>query len=237
MNTTFLTPHRQKAMILKRIIPANFLRPRQAELKLTLRLLGLSLMLVTLTACTINKAKDAELVRVYEETTSTSIQFHTTQLANQLFDTFRYGNLPKEQFRFAVATFVPVEMLKTDSTQQGPLRLLGHQLEQGMMTELARRGYWAQDYKTTNNLIIEEKSDRVFSRDVDNLVKHHYDVDFYLSGTLTESEQGVVANARIIRVDSKDVVAAATHFIPDRVFWETEQVTTRGGMIYRSSGE
>lgn len=36
---------------------------------------------------------------------------------------------------------------------------------------------------------------------------------------------------------SKDVVAAATRFIPDDVLWESEQVTTRGGMIYRSAGE
>ena len=230
MNNTFLDPVLQK------------LSAQHAfNLKLSLRLLGLSLMLMSLTACVVNKPIKPEQLETWQvaspETLDKSVNFHTAKLAEQLFDTFRYGNMPKEQFRFAVATFVPVEMMKTDTMQQGPLRLLGHQLEQGMMTELAKRGYVAQDYKATNNLIIEEKSDRVFSRDVDDLYKHHHDVDFYLSGTLTESEQGVVANARIIHVDSKDVVAAATRFIPDDVLWESEQVTTRGGMIYRSAGE
>lgn len=210
-------------------------------LKLSIRLLGLAFMLVTMTACTLQKQVKPELTAAWENLpageSQQRIDFHTAQLAQQLFDTFRYSNLPKEQFRFAVATFVPVESLKTDSMTQGPLRLLGHQLEQGLMTEFAMRGYIAQDYKATNNIIIEEKSDRVFSRNVDELYKHHHDIDFYVSGTLTESEKGVMANVRIIHVDSKDVVAAATRFIPDTVFWEAEQVTTRGGMIYRSAGE
>ncbi|BDX07436.1 FlgO family outer membrane protein [Planctobacterium marinum] len=208
-------------------------------IKLTIRLLSLSLMLVTMTACVVTKSRPPEELQVWkaEPGDQTKIDLHTAQLANQLFGTFRYGNFPKEQFRFAVATFVPVEMMQTDSDAQGPLRLLGHQLEQGMMSELASRGYIAQDYKATNNLIIEEKSDRVFSRNVDELYKNHREVDFYLSGTLTEAENGVIANARIIHVDSKDVVAAATRFIPDDVFWQAEKITTRGGKIYRSAGE
>lgn len=236
MNTTLLNSIARKMDTLFRV--KEFYA---SKINLSLRLLSLSLMVVTMTACVMNKPIKPEQLEAWQMATTgqmgKSVDYHTSQLAEQLFDTFRYGNMPKEQFRFAVATFVPVEMLKTDMTQQGPLRLLGHQLEQGMMTELAKRGYLAQDYKATNKLIIEEKSDRVFSRDVDELYKHHHDVDFYLSGTLTESEQGVIANARIIRVDSKDVVAAATRFIPDDVFWDQEKVTTRGGMIYRSAGE
>lgn len=209
--------------------------------RLILRLLGLALMLASLTACVLTPSDHVADLHPWQQVTEaelqTKVDYHTAQLADQLFSTFRFSNFPKEQFRFAVATFVPVEMMQTDSEQQGPLRLLGHQLEQGMMTELARRGYIAQDYKATNNLIIEEKSDRVFSRNVDDLYKNHREVDFYLSGTLTEAEQGVIANARIIHVDSKDVVAAATRFIPDNVFWQAEKVTTRGGRIYRSEGE
>jgi len=219
----------------------NIRQSHASKINLSIRLLSLSLMVVSMAACVANKSQSLEDLEPWQlasaEQMGKSVNYHTSQLAEQLFDTFRYGNMPKEQFRFAVATFVPVEMLKTDSMQQGPLRLLGHQLEQGMMTELAKRGYLAQDFKATQNLIIEEKSDRVFSRDVDELYKHHQDVDFYLSGTLTESEEGVIANARIIRVDSKDVVAAATRFIPDDIFWDQEKVTTRGGMIYRSAGE
>lgn len=209
--------------------------------RLILRLLGLALMLASLTACVLTPSDHVAELQPWQQVTEaelqTKVDYHTAQLADQLFSTFRFSNFPKEQFRFAVATFVPVEMMQTDSEQQGPLRLLGHQLEQGLMTELARRGYIAQDYKATNNLIIEEKSDRVFSRNVDDLYKNHREVDFYLSGTLTEAEQGVIANARIIHVDSKDVVAAATRFIPDNVFWQAEKVTTRGGRIYRSEGE
>lgn len=208
--------------------------------KLILRLIGISMVLATMTACGTlypEQQVQEEYVEFTPENQEFTIKYYTKGLAKDLFASFRYGNMPTHQYRFAVAAFVPVDEMKINVNHQGPLRLLGHQLEQGMMTELATRGYVAQDYKATNNVIIEPKSDRVFSRNVDELYKHHTEIDFYLSGTLTETEQGVFANARIIHVDSKDVVAAATRFIPDNVFWSEEKVTTRGGMIYRSESK
>lgn len=164
-----------------------------------------------------------------------NVEFHTSEFADELLGTFRYRAQERNQFRFAVATFVPADTLKVDAKQKHHLEQLGRQLEQGMMTELARRGYIAQDYKATNNIIIEEHADRVFSRDVDELYSHHHNIDFYLSGTITETENGAVVNARIIHVETKDVVAAATRFFPAGLFWQEGKVTTRGGMIYRTS--
>ncbi|XOV81294.1 MAG: FlgO family outer membrane protein [Aestuariibacter sp.] len=164
-----------------------------------------------------------------------NVELHTSEFADELFGTFRYRAKARNQFRFAVATFVPVATLQVDPKQKHHLELLGHQLEQGMMTELARRGFIAQDYKATNNIIIEDSADRVFSRDVEELNAHHHNIDFYLSGTITETEKGAVVNARIIHVETKDVVAAATRYFPAELFWQEGRVTTRGGMIYRTS--
>jgi Ser-tRNA(Ala) deacylase AlaX len=44
-----------------------------------------------------------------------------------------------------------------------------------------------------------------------------------------------MVNARVVHVESKDVVAAATKFFPSNVFWSEEAVTTRDGMLYRYS--
>lgn len=209
-------------------------------IKLMLRLIGISMVLATMTACQstyLEQKFQERYAKLAPEEKAFTVKHYTKVLADDLFASFRYGNMPVHHYRFAVATFVPVEAMQTNPNASGPMRLVGHQLEQGLMTELAMRGYIAQDYKATNNVIIEEKSDRVFSRNVDELYKHHHNIDFYLSGTLTEMEHGVFANARIIHVDSKDVVAAATRFIPDDVFWDSEKVTTRGGMIYRSESE
>jgi TolB-like protein len=110
--------------------------------------------------------------------------------------------------------------------------LLGQQLEQGLMTEAVKRGFVAQDFKAANNITITENSDRILSRDITQLSSVQR-VDFFITGTVTHQQEGAVVNARIINARSKDVVAAATKFFPGDIFWETEQVTTRGGRLYR----
>ncbi|MFT5543087.1 MAG: TolB-like protein [Glaciecola sp.] len=155
-------------------------------------------------------------------------EYHTNQLANELFADMR----PDRNYRFAVAGFVPVDTFKPNHDHQDPLMLLGQQLEQGLITEAVKRGFVAQDFKAANNITITEKSDRILSRDVTQLNAVQR-VDFFITGTITHQQQGAVVNARIINARSKDVVAAATKFFPGDIFWENEQVTTRGGRLYR----
>lgn len=163
-----------------------------------------------------------------------NIEYHTSVLADELFANLRQVK-NRQDYRFAVAGFVPVKTLQNDANQQHPLMLLGHQLEQGLMTEAARRGYITQDYKVTNDIIIEGDADRVMSRNIEQLKSSGLGVDFYISGTVTEQEKGAIVNARVIHVKTKDVVAAATKFFPSTLFWSKEKVTTRNGMIYRTS--
>ena len=161
-----------------------------------------------------------------------NVEYHTALLAQELFA----GVQGSKQYRYAVAGFVPVDSLKYNPNEQGPLMMLGHQLEQGMVTEAARRGLITQDYKTTNDIIISDMSDRVFSRNVEHL-DGGQSVDFFISGTITQQQEGAVVNARIIHVQTKDVVAAATKFFPAGLFWQREKVTTRNGMIYRTGSD
>ncbi|GLR69681.1 hypothetical protein GCM10007852_05890 [Agaribacter marinus] len=156
-------------------------------------------------------------------------ELYTHQLANELF-----LNLAADrQYRYAVAGFVPVTTLQHDLTQQGPLMLLGHQLEQGLTTEVVRRGYIAQDFKATNTIIMGDTSERALSRNVEHL-RSTQNIDFFITGTITEQEMGAMVNARIINVRTKDVIAAATQFFPAELFWQQEQVSTRNGMLYRT---
>lgn len=155
-------------------------------------------------------------------------EYHTNLLANELFATLR----PDRNYRFAVAGFVPVDTFKPNHNHQDPLMLLGQQLEQGLMTEAVKRGFVAQEYKAANSITITENSDRILSRDVEQLNTVQR-VDFFITGTITQQQQGAIVNARIINARNKDVVAAATKYFPGDIFWETEQVTTRGGRLYR----
>ncbi|GAB3031937.1 FlgO family outer membrane protein [Bowmanella dokdonensis] len=161
-----------------------------------------------------------------------NVEVHTYDLAEELFGMLDARYPQTRQFRYAVTTFVPVASLKYAVGRQHPLMLLGHQLEQGMMTEASRRGYITQDFKISNDILVEEQADRVLSRDVKQLSGAQA-VDFYITGTLTEQQNGAVVNARIVHAQSRTVVASATRFFPDDLFWRDEQVTLRDGMIYR----
>ena len=156
-------------------------------------------------------------------------ELYTHQLANELF----FNVAADRQFRFAVTGFVPVTTLETDLSRQGPMMLLGHQLEQGLITEAVRRGFIAQDFKAANSIVLNADSDRALSRNLAHL-RDTQNFDFYITGTITEQEGGAMVNARIINVRSKDVIAAATQFFPSALFWREEQVTSRNGMLYRT---
>lgn len=157
-------------------------------------------------------------------------ELYTSELAQELF-----ANLSADrQFRYAVVGFVPVASMRQDLSQQGPLMLLGHQLEQGLTTEVVRRGFIAQDYKVTNTIIMAPDSERALSRNIAHL-RSVQNIDYYITGTITEQETGAMVNARIVNVRNKDVIAAATKFFPAELFWQQEQVTLRNGMLYRSS--
>ena len=165
-----------------------------------------------------------------------NIEYHTSILADELFANFRHSE-NRGQYRFAVAGFVPVVHMEYLPAKQHPLMLLGHQLEQGLVTEALRRGLITQDYKVANDIIINHHADRVLSRQLDQLSKQKLDVDFFVSGTITEQQNGAIVNARVVHVKSKDVIAAATKFFPSGLFWQREKVTTRAGKLYRTESE
>lgn len=158
-----------------------------------------------------------------------NIEYHTSLLADELFARVRADR----DFRYAVVNFVPVDSLKFDDDHQHPLMLLGHQLSEGLVTEASRRGFITQDYKITNDILITNTAEYAISRDVSRLSPLQ-NVDFYIAGTITTQQEGAIVNARIVHVESKDVVASATKFFPAQLFWQRERVTTRGGLIYRT---
>ena len=160
-----------------------------------------------------------------------NVEYHTYMLANELFADVGSAR----QSRYAVVGFVPADTMKYSAGHQHPLMLLGHQLEQGMITEATKRGFSTQEFKLSNDIIVSNESDRVLTRDIDQLSNIER-VDFYITGTMVYQESGAVVNARIINARNKDIVAAATRFFPAELFWREEQVTTRNGKLYRTEG-
>lgn len=158
-----------------------------------------------------------------------NVEYHTYVLANELFANVR----PARQSRYAVTAFVPADSYEYNADDQHPLRLLGHQLEQGLMTEATKRGFVTQEFMLSNDIIVSDNSARVLTRDIDRLGELER-IDYYITGTLIYQQAGAMVNARIINARTKDVVAAATRFFPAELFWETEKVTIRNGRLYRT---
>ena len=158
-----------------------------------------------------------------------NVEYHTYILANELFA----GVRPSRQTRYAVVGFVPADTMKYNPDNQHPLMLLGHQLEQGMITEASKRGFTTQEFKLSNDIMLNDNSDRILTRDIEQLSDIER-VDFYITATLVYQQAGAMVNARIINARNKDVVAAATRFFPSELFWETEQVSSRNGRLYRT---
>ncbi len=160
-----------------------------------------------------------------------NVEYYTYLLANELFT----GVRANRQARYAVVGFVPVDTLKYAPAHQHPLMLLGHQLEQGMITEATKRGFSTQEFKLSNDIMVSELSDHVLTRDIERLSDIER-VDYYITGTMVYQESGAMVNARIIDSRSKGIVAAATRFFPSELFWREERVTTRNGKLYRTEG-
>lgn len=185
------------------------------------------LLLLTLTACSSLFAPASP--KAVNQSALGNAELYTFRLAQELFSNMQADR----QYRYAVAGFVPVTSMQNNLNEQGPLMLLGHQLEQGLITEAVRRGYVAQDFKATNSIIMGDNFDRALSRDLAHLSQLQ-NIDYYITGTITPQQDGAMVNARVINVRNKDVVAAATSFFPGDLFWQKERVTTRNGHLYRT---
>jgi len=131
----------------------------------------------------------------------------------------------------AVASFVDLKDLESTNW-------LGNQLAESFVHELQRHGLVVIDYKTTGHIRVTKKGDYVFSRDWQELPERQI-IDYVVSGTMVEQEDGILVNARMIGIQSKVVVATAQSFIPTWVLGDemshSEKVKMKDGMIIRDN--
>lgn len=110
----------------------------------------------------------------------------------------------------AVVSFV---MLDSDYNQSS---LLGNQMAESLIHEIHKFGIPVIDFKTTGFIRITEQGDFAFSKDYeelgDNLSARHL-----VGGTMLKHQQGYLVNARIVSMQTKEVVASAQSFIPNSV--------------------
>lgn len=159
-----------------------------------------------------------------------SVHYYSQRIANQLYHSLRRINSPT---RIAVGTFTPVNTLTTDSNKASPIFLLGQQIQESLMTASVHYGFTIVEFRTQQHITITNNSDLMLSRTLHELSEKQ-NIDYFITGTFTEQEQSVVVNARLIDVRKQHVIAAATDYLPNNLFWSSEKVKLRQGDLYRS---
>ncbi len=134
----------------------------------------------------------------------------------------------------AVGTFSPIDTLKFDSDNDESLKFLALQLSEGLSSAMTQQGFRIIEYKLRDSISIKPDQDLMLSRKLTDLRDKHY-IDYFLTGTLTESKQGILVNARLIDARSKLVIAAVTDRL-DKSAWRSDTSTViKNGFIYRNA--
>ncbi|MCC5855708.1 MAG: hypothetical protein JJU10_08530 [Idiomarina sp.] len=143
--------------------------------------------------------------QIAEPQTRVPIQHHTQALAEQLFT-----NMPAAT-RLAIGSLLPAETL-TPSTSAS-YRATMQQVQEGLFSEALRHQFQVQEYRLTTQIHLAEHSEGMLSRNPEYL-RNRLAMDYFLTGTYTEVEGGLLVNARVIRLADQTVTHAATHFFP-----------------------
>jgi TolB-like protein len=106
----------------------------------------------------------------------------------------------------AIASFVNMENFDEASW-------LGNQIAESFIHEFQRHGLIVIDFKSTGYFRVTQDGDFAFSRNWEELPENQI-IDYVVSGTLLEQEDGYIVNARMIGMLSHVVVASAQTFIP-----------------------
>lgn len=166
---------------------------------------------LSLSGCTVLPAKQRgvetsgiQQPAVYEQPYSAMF---SAKLAQQLVDN---ASIRLSGVKVGVTSLVAVT---SQYNQSSPLsQVLSEQLVQ----ELHRRDVYILDFKATNFIRVTPKGDFALTRD-------HLELDEIMPmshvvvGTLSHHRDGVMANARLVDINTKEVASVAQVFIPELV--------------------
>jgi len=195
----------------------------------------IAIMLPTLLSCSFNETEDFYRSTQVEkgEIDSFELPKHAINdvvkgLAYQMLDSSVFVNAKTP---IAVASFVNLKDLESTNW-------LGNQLSESFVHELQRHGLIVIDFKTTGHIRVTADGDYAFSRDWKELPERQI-IDYVVTGTMMEQDNGIIVNARMIGMQSRVVVATAQSFIPLWVIGDeishNENVKIKDGLIIRKS--
>ncbi|WP_105168825.1 FlgO family outer membrane protein [Pseudoalteromonas sp. T1lg23B] len=138
---------------------------------------------------------------------------YVEQMALDLVDTMN----SEQDINIAVTSFVDFDNNLRTTNQ------LGNQLAETFIHQLQKFGYGVVDFKTANSVSVTSSGDFSFSREVRALANKRI-ASHVLSGTMIYRSTGVEVNARVIDIDSKQVIATSTKLVPNYVLQSADIV-------------
>ena len=94
--------------------------------------------------------------------------------------------------------------------------VLSNHMSEAMIYDLHKFGVPVLDYKATDFIRVTPSGDFALSRDFTEL-SGELPIRYVVTGTMTAHKQGVLVNARLIHISSKQVISAARTFMPQQV--------------------
>ncbi|MFY8272946.1 FlgO family outer membrane protein [Pseudoalteromonas sp. SSDWG2] len=157
-----------------------------------------------------------------------TIHQHSIRLANTMAESLR-SVAPGA--KVAVGTFLPPKTLQPDSVpwQQQDIAL---QLQESFITIYSQMGFAVVEYRTRDHIALQNHADVMLSRNIDVLANRQ-EIDFYVTGTLSEQEDAYVVNVRMIDSRNNQVVAAATDYLPNTILTRADKVRLNNGQLQR----
>lgn len=160
-----------------------------------------------------------------------TLHSHTIDIAQQLFQS---ANNLRPEGTIAVGSFTMVDTLKQPMSKTSPTYMYGLQIAESLATVSVQLGLSVVEFKALPAIQITESHDLMLSRNL-SLIKAKQGIDYFLTGTLVEQEEGLVVNARLIEVGTNIVIAAATEQIPSDLIWQKRKAVMYNGVISRTS--
>jgi TolB-like protein len=150
-----------------------------------------------------------------------TINHYARGMMQSLANNMQYVN---DKTPVAVASFVYLDDKLDNAT------LIGNQLSEAFMHELYQYGLPVVDFKSTDYIRVTPEGDFIFSRDYLEL-SEQVNIQYVLSGTMVQVENGALINVRMIGVKSKAVVGTTQGFIPKFVLDNIGNAHTTDGII------
>ncbi|MBC3766757.1 FlgO family outer membrane protein [Neptunicella marina] len=158
-----------------------------------------------------------------------SLHFYSEQLIRQLLIT---ANSLDTKKNLAVGTFIPVNHLDGNLLPQTDT--FGQQLQESLQTFATQAGLRVVEIKTTQQIHLSDYQDRMLSRTVEEL-DESLNIGYFLTGTFSQQQDGMMINARIIDTDTKQILAAATDLIPADAIWHAGKIQQTNNRLSRGS--